>query len=175
MIWKHNFFFFQVLGNIVVYLVEESRNVKLGRKLQEGKLETIQHLSVPFLQLGSFMELCGQLNQTRSEKQSQILGQSCTKGRLLKFSDQREREIVMGKMTQNTWHLSFLVSQVVAVSIVLLLSHEGSEISIGNLLKTSEFWNEERLDPNPGSDFKAQLLPLKRLNVSSKLSKYLYF
>lgn len=42
----------------------------------------------------------------------------------MKFSEQREREIVMGKMTQSTWHLSFHVSQVVAVSIVLLLCHE---------------------------------------------------
>lgn len=148
MIWKHNFCSFQALGNIVVYLVEECRNVKLGRKLQAGKLETIQPLSVPSDHLGSFMELCGQLEKTRSEKQSDSWS-VMYQGKILKFSEQREREIVMGKMTQSTWHLSFLVSQVVAVSIVLLLRHEGSEISIGNLLKTLEFWNEERLNPNP--------------------------
>lgn len=96
-----------MLGNIVVYLVEEHRNVKLGRKLQEGKLETIQPLSVPSDQLGSFMELCGQLEQTRSEKQSDSWS-VMYQGKITEVFRTKGKRNCNGE--NDTEHLAFVIS-----------------------------------------------------------------
>lgn len=155
MIWKHNLFSFSVLEYNVLYLVEKSGNLKLARKLQKEKPEAILYLSVTSLgYLKAFLELYGQiwLNLVwKAESDSWlIMNQKKITG------DFRSREKINynGKLFLSCRKGECLaavifVSLRVAVRIVLLLHHEGIRVSIGNLLKISEFWSEEALDPNP--------------------------